>query len=235
MNPRNSNLQYIALMAVFLLVSVGIYLVGSTAYYETSRWQVDISSGTSTITVTTERLARLEQEAAIGRRLQRVQDALVSTSTSIANIAGTTTPYQADVIGRPPQSPYDTLVLNIGNDVGVEIGAPVWWPPGLYLGEVVDVRESTSVVQLISSPSVQHPVFIRDIPFVTEGRGGDELYAEVPDGIDITVGDTVLSDIYEVPIGVVSAVRDVSTTDQQALYISRFISSSVIQHVYVQR
>jgi hypothetical protein len=67
-----------------------------------------------------------------------------------------------------------------------------------------------------------------------EGRGGDELYAEVPETVDVSVGDSVISDQYEMPIGVVAAVRKLPTTSQQALYISRFISSSAIQNIYVE-
>jgi hypothetical protein len=236
MNPRNSNFQYIALFVGCISVAFGIYLYAPDIHRSFVLQFEDERTGTSTVSVSAERFARLEQEAAIGRPLQPVRDSLISTvgtSSEITRI-GSSTPHYAGVIGRPPQSPYDTLVIDIGLSSNLELGAAAWWPPGVYLGEVVDIRQRTAVVQLVSSPSVRHSAVISGIPTMIEGRGGDELYAEVPETVDVSVGDSVISDQYEMPIGVVAAVRKLPTTSQQALYISRFISSSAIQNIYVE-
>jgi cell shape-determining protein MreC len=237
MNPRNKNIQYIALSVAFITVALGIYLYSPVLHSRLAYFHVDVSNGSSTITVSTEKLIKLEQEAAIGRRLLKVQNAILSTNatTSILNSVGTSTPHEAIVIGRPPQSPHDTLVINLGINDGVDLGSAVWWPAGVYLGEVTDVREKTSIVQLVSSPGVEHSSYVSDIPIITQGHGGNELYAEAPESIEIFIGDAVTSDQYKLPIGVVAHIRDISSTNQQALYISRYVSSAVIHDVYVER
>ncbi|MEX2514843.1 MAG: rod shape-determining protein MreC [Candidatus Paceibacterota bacterium] len=236
MNPRNSSFPYAALFLAVISIAVGVYWYGPAVHREVSYLLPDTVGATSTVVITSDRLARLQQEAAIGRRLQRVQDSLLvaAGTSSVMNWIGTSTPHQAEVIGRPPQSPYDTLVISIGADRGVELGAGVWWPAGVYLGEVVDVRSETSIVQLVSSSGVEHPAFVGQTPIKLHGRGGDELYAEVSENLDIAIGDAVISDVYELPIGVVATIRELPTTNQKALYIARFISSSVLQNVYVE-
>lgn len=239
MNQRNKYLQYIASGILFLAIAFGIYWQGSNLHRSVASLEALTSQSTSTVTISAERLAELETQAATGRRLlQERQTALTDlgngTTSSATTTINTAEPHEARVIGRPPQSPYDTLVLDVGNDSGVQLGAGVWWSPGVYLGEVVDVRERTAVVELISSDGVRHPVFIAGVPVLAEGRGGGELYAEIPQTVAVSVGATVTSDVYKMPVGVVAAVNTLTTTDQQALYISRFISSEIIETVYVE-
>jgi hypothetical protein len=141
----------------------------------------------------------------------------------------------ASVIGRPPQSPYDTLLLDAGAEDGVTLGAGAWWPAGVYLGVVTKVDKQTAVVELVTAPGVNHQVTVAGIPVTTIGRGGDGFYMEVADTEVITVGAAVISDKYEMPIGVVAATEKLPTTNLQAVYATRFISSAIIENIYVQK
>jgi cell shape-determining protein MreC len=139
------------------------------------------------------------------------------------------------VIARPPQSPYDTLVLNIGSEDGVRLDAGVWWPAGVYLGKVIDVRFRSAVVQLLSAPGVIHPASISATPVTTLGQGGGEFYAEVPQDRAVSVGTVIISDQYNLPLGVVAATQIISATNMQALYITRFVSAASLEYVYVEK
>lgn len=238
MNQRNNYLQYIVLGILCLAVLAGIYWQGPAVHRAT---MLHLHGGTSAasgsaVTISAERFARLEKEAAAGRRLQQELNTSTATSSGeiVSRIGTSTPPLRASVTGRPPQSSYDTFVLDVGISDNVRPGAAVWWPAGVYLGEVVNVRERSSVVELVTSEGVQHAAFVAGIPIQTEGRGGGELYAEIPQDFDVSVGDTVMSDVYELPIGIVAEIRELTTSNQRALHITRFISSAIIEHVYVE-
>lgn len=54
----------------------------------------------------------------------------------------------AEVIGRDPDHIYDTIVINVGRDLGVAKDMPVVTPAGL-VGHIAQVGPSDSVVQLL--------------------------------------------------------------------------------------
>lgn len=228
MNQRSSNLQYLALATSIVLIGFGIYWYGPF-FHQTVADSLNAvpPTSTSTVTLSTEKVAELEQAAADYRRLR--EEAGVSATSSNRSALSAT------VIGRPPQSPYDTLILNAGLVDGVKLEQAVWWPAGVHLGEIVDVRESSSVVELVSSPDVYHPAVIADVPVRLQGRGGDGLYAETPQSQSVAVGDAVISDQYNMPVGVVTAVKNISAQNIQGIYISRYASSPTIKTVYVEK
>lgn len=232
MNQRNNQIHYVALAVSIILIGFGIYQYGPFMYQHGAQTlNISPAASTSTVTVSAEKLAELEQTAADYEALRReVSASSTATNTATAKNAS----QSAAVIGRPPQSPYDTLVLDIGHADGVELGQAVWWPAGVHLGEIVDVREHSAVVELLSSPNVTHPAVVNNTPITVEGRGGDEMYAEIPQAQSAAVGDVVVSDRYNMPVGTVVATKDITAQNIQALYISRFVSSATIETVYVQ-
>ncbi|MEX2368807.1 MAG: rod shape-determining protein MreC [Candidatus Paceibacterota bacterium] len=231
MNQQTNNLQHIAVVAGLVVVGFFVYWYGSSAY-QFAHEIVPSNQATSTVTISAAKLAELET---VARQYRTIAQMVERSATSSFLLQSPERPaLSAQVIGRPPQSPYDTLILNIGSREGVKLGAAVWWPPGVYLGEVAEVDKHTSVVELVSAPGVQHSVFIADLPATTVGQGGDGLYAELPDNLSIPVGTAVISDVYELPIGVVAATEQLPTTNLSAVHITRFVSSAVIEHVYVE-
>lgn len=141
---------------------------------------------------------------------------------------------QAAVIGRPPQSPYDTLVIDIGDQSNVDIKAPVWWPPGVYLGEVVNVRERTAVVRLVSSPNARHRVRTTNGVYTElTGRGGGAMRAEVAKGLSVATGTQVISDRYGLPVGEIAAVERISGAGIAHLHVAQLVPMSVVEYVYV--
>jgi len=231
MNQQTNNLQYIVIAASLALVGFFVYWYGTSAY-QFSFEIVPSNQTTSTVTISAAKLAELETEARQYRTIAQMVER--SATSSFLSQSPEQPTLSAQVIGRPPHSPYDTLIINTGSRDGVKQGSAVWWPPGVYLGEVVEVERHTSLVKLVSAPGVEHQVFIGDLPATVVGQGGDSLYTELPDSEIIPIGTAVISDVYELPIGVVAATEQLPTTNLSAVHITRFVSSAIIEHVYVE-
>lgn len=98
------------------------------------------------------------------------------------------------VLLRPPQTPYDTLIIDAGSSMGIEKGNLVQSPEGVVLGTVANVFERTSVVELFSSYGKETVVHIgkEQIEMIAKGRGGGNFEAEAPRTVVISEGDVVV-------------------------------------------
>lgn len=142
----------------------------------------------------------------------------------------------ASVLARPPATPYDTLLVDAGRADGIQSGAAVWWPPGIYLGEVVDVRDQHAVVRLISSSRVRHTVRIDNrLTTTVSGHGGGSMIASIPAESDITTNTTAVSDRYNAPIGRVVTARSSEAAGRRLLFIRPIIPASVIEYVSIEQ
>jgi cell shape-determining protein MreC len=66
----------------------------------------------------------------------------------------------ASVLSRPPQSPYDVLIIDAGEKHGVEAGMSVSAYGSVFLGVVSEVFKETSRVKLASAPGQKTDVLI---------------------------------------------------------------------------
>lgn len=95
----------------------------------------------------------------------------------------------AAVLSRPRWSAYDTLIVGAGYDDGIHIGMQVS-ASGFVIGEVAEVRGSTSLVSLYSTAGKKTIAQVSGkIPVELIGSGGGTFEAEVARDIPITVGD----------------------------------------------
>lgn len=98
------------------------------------------------------------------------------------------------VLSRPPRSPYDTFVIDIGSNQGIAPADRVYLSDNVIIGVVTTVTPGTSLVQLFSSGSnKQESILSRTgASFVLNGKGGANFQLEVPKDTDILWGDTFL-------------------------------------------
>lgn len=98
------------------------------------------------------------------------------------------------VLLRPPQTTYDTLILDVGSANGVKKDMLVQSSEGVVLGTVVNVFDTTSVIELFSSHGRETVVHIgkEQIEMIAKGRGGGNFEAEAPRTIPIAKGDIVV-------------------------------------------
>jgi len=123
------------------------------------------------------------------------------------------------VLKRPPYSPYDTFVIDLGNEK-ISTGQIVY----IYnvpVGEVVEVGDMTSIVQLFSSSDVSKKVMIGGIVEAEAiGKGGGRFTSTISEDSGVEIGDVVtLSESNQYVLGVVESIEK---DDTRTLTVVRF-------------
>lgn len=128
----------------------------------------------------------------------------------------------ARVLSRPDASPYDTLLVDVGEHNGVVSGMHVLSDGDLLIGEVVRVWKESALVQLYSAPGSSVPVEIgaSSTPAVAHGSGGGMFRITVPKGMSIPVGSSVrFPDLSPLYVGVVEGVLRSEESSFQTLFV----------------
>lgn len=99
----------------------------------------------------------------------------------------------AKVLKRPPFSPYDIFVLDIGSVDGIKAGDRVYAVGSIVIGEILEAGKETSKAKLYSSSGEKHNVFLGEnaIEAVAYGKGGGVFEVSVPRDTKIKKGDSV--------------------------------------------
>jgi cell shape-determining protein MreC len=101
----------------------------------------------------------------------------------------------AGVVARPPESPYDTLVLATGSNGGVTLGMEAFGSSGVPIGVVSSVLDDFSRVTLFSAPGVSTSVWVgqASTPLIIRGSGAGAMNASAARAAGIAVGDIVFA------------------------------------------
>lgn len=99
----------------------------------------------------------------------------------------------AYVLAGPDQSPYDTILLDLGKNAGINEGDLVYAIGGAPIGTISKISPRTSVVELYSMPGRKSEVRIgeSELTAIAYGRGGGNFYAELPRESDVKEGDNI--------------------------------------------
>jgi cell shape-determining protein MreC len=99
----------------------------------------------------------------------------------------------AGVVARPPESPYDILVLAEGSRAGVALGMEAYGAGGVPVGVVSSVLTDFSRITLFSSPGMTTTGWVGhgNIPLTITGSGAGTMSASLARSTGITVGDIV--------------------------------------------
>lgn len=157
---------------------------------------------------------------------------------SLLGDVATRTNVVASVIGRPPQLPYDALLVDVGIVDGIERNAVVYVRQQQAIGMVVETYERSSLVKLITSSGVKSSVYVigPDIYTNAVGVGGGVLQVNVPQGIVVRQGDLVVvpalgGGVY----GAIDEVVTVPTEPVQYAYVSTEVPIQSIRVVSVSQ
>lgn len=122
----------------------------------------------------------------------------------------------ATVLIRPPQSPYDAIVISAGSAQGISTGDIVYAFNGFPIGTIVSVDKNLSTAQLFSAPGTKTEVYIgtSTLATIAEGKGGGNFYLKLPKVTDIHVGDMVARRL--VDIEVFSSIESVEANEGEA-------------------
>lgn len=128
----------------------------------------------------------------------------------------------AGVIARPPESPYDTLVLAEGEKTGITLGMEAFGAGGVPLGVVSAVSADFSRVTLFSTPgmTVNGWVGRANLPLIIKGAGAGAMDASVPRSAGISAGDIVFAPgPGMLPIGIVARIDNDPSSPSAVLRI----------------
>ena len=95
------------------------------------------------------------------------------------------------VLSKPPQSPYDTLVIDVGSGDGFATGDKVYLSDNIIIGTITDITIHNSLVTLFSAGGQKlEAVNSRTgTSFSIVGQGGANFKVEVPKDADVIWGD----------------------------------------------
>ncbi|PCI19546.1 hypothetical protein COB64_03725 [Candidatus Wolfebacteria bacterium] len=100
----------------------------------------------------------------------------------------------ASILTKPNQSPYGTLIIDIGSDSGVEVGDYIIARGNVVLGEIKDVFSNSSRVTLFSKSGNEIEGILSEFDiFVTlTGKGSGNFEFTIPRDIEIIDGLEVI-------------------------------------------
>lgn len=142
----------------------------------------------------------------------------------------------AFVIARPPQTSFDTIIINKGRRENVNVGDIVLASESTMIGRVVEAKESYSIILLNSSPSAYFAANIsrNDLPLEVFGHGSGNLYGKVPIIMSVEVGDVATINYGKVfSIGIIDKVENDETSGFKNIFMFLPVNISDIGIVFV--
>ena len=142
----------------------------------------------------------------------------------------------ARVVGRPPELPYDVMMIDRGTDFGVVENAAVYAGVDQVIGYVSRVYAHSALVTLVTTASFQSVAYIigPNIYTYAEGMGGGMLRVAVPQGLSLHKGDTVM--LPALDSGVYGTIQEIVTSPtkpEQYGYVPLPDSLQSLQYVSV--
>ena len=101
----------------------------------------------------------------------------------------------AAVLTRPPQTPYDVIIIDAGSNESVAVGSEVSLPEGPILGIVFEVFPKRAKVRLFSANGEETDAVLErnNLPVVLAGTGGGNFKLSLPRDMAVEKGDRILS------------------------------------------
>lgn len=138
----------------------------------------------------------------------------------------------ATILKRPPDSPYDTLILDAGTGDGVKVGNNVI-SGNVLVGSIIESGSGYSKAKLFSSPGNIFSGMLSDhIQIEAKGLGGGSFEVVAPIGASVSVGDAlVLPAISSKIFGLVQNIEEKPTEGFKRILFSLPINPNQIDAV----
>lgn len=149
-------------------------------------------------------------------------------------------PVTSEVIGFSSETYGNTILLDAGAEKEIRINTPVVNSEGI-IGKVIDVGKQTSIAQLLNDRNFRISVTINPVGAngILHGERGLSNLKEVPKGLLVTVGDTVVtsgfSDIYPagLMVGIVTYVNEKPEHFFKEIKVEPSASMSKLKEVFL--
>lgn len=141
----------------------------------------------------------------------------------------------ARVVGRPPQTHYDSLLIDAGSRDGL-LPDDLAVFEGIALGRVASVGERSATIELFSSPGSERDVLVGSPVAVSiaRGVGGGSFRLSVPREVSVQVGDVIRLPASEsLALGVVTDVSFEPTDISQTVLFATPVSFSELDFIRV--
>jgi len=144
----------------------------------------------------------------------------------------------ANILTKPNYSPYDTIIIDIGNNKSVSVGDQVYSNVVTPIGEISAVYKNTSLVNLYSNPGTTTPAMIDGTNTSVElvGRGGGNFEMTIPTDLPFTKGSYVY--LPDLNSEIVATIEDVISTPNdpvKKVLLSSPVNVQSLKWVFVKR
>ena len=143
-------------------------------------------------------ISALEQVAEENKALKLELDILKAENATLKDVLGRDVIDSPSILARvtavPNRTPYDTLLIDAGENQGIKMGDRVLYFNSIALGEIVEVYANSSRVRLYTTPGVVTPAVLSSSSQFVElhGRGGGNFEVELPRDFEISDTETVI-------------------------------------------
>lgn len=144
-----------------------------------------------------ERIA-MEQKLFLAGNLMALNETLQAENDTLKDLLGRkeikNNTVLASVLVKPPQTPYDMLIIDIGDDYGLKIGDKVIANANIYIGEVSEVNARSAKVTLYSTPGRKMSVVLglNSVTVEAVGIGGGNFNIFLPREVEVKEDDVII-------------------------------------------
>lgn len=141
------------------------------------------------------------------------------------------------ILSKPPQSPYDILLIDAGSANGIRKGMPVTAYGDVLIGYIDEVFSKTSKVKLISFPKEETNALISslNIPVIVIGRGGANMEIILSKSIEIQPGEKIISlDITPLLLGIIEKIESGPPDPFQKLLFRLPVNIQELKYVMIE-
>ena len=170
----------------------------------------------------------LEQKLFLDGNLLALNSTLQAENDSYKDLLGRKDTKQktilASVLVKPPQIPYDSLIVDIGDDHNIKVGDKVMANANVYVGEVSEVLPHSAKVILYSAPGRKLSVVLGTNSVTAEavGMGGGNFNIFLPREVEVKEGDVIV--IPSITTNVFGIVEKVNFKDKDSFQTVLFKS-----------
>jgi cell shape-determining protein MreC len=142
----------------------------------------------------------------------------------------------ANILVKPPQTPYDLLTIDVGEDYGVKFGDKVIANTNVFIGEVSEVLSHSAKVTLYSTPGKKLSVVLGANQVTAEavGIGGGNFNISLPKEVEVKEDDVIIiPSITPNVFGIVEKVNAKDTDSFQTVLFKSPVNISELNYVEV--
>ena len=175
----------------------------------------------------------IEENAVLTARITDLEHLAGSASSTVLSIPGSIV---AGVLARPPEAPYDTLVLALPNGTSVKSGDVVLAQGGVPVGSIASSARGIAHVRLYSSSAVESAGWLGALrtPVTLVGRGAGSYFASIPGTEQASVGDMVyLPGPGALPVGTIARVDKDPSSPTVTLQIRPLVNPFTLTEVLI--